>query len=89
MRARFAARVAELLAPGGHWLSLIGSTEGPPRDVGPPRRTAREVIDAIEPALELLLMRSIEFDVEYDVRPMAWLCLSRRRETPAQPSTRR
>src|SRR5262245_60025426 len=29
-RACFAARVAELLALGGQWLSLIGSIEGPP-----------------------------------------------------------
>src|SRR5688572_30178987 len=36
-RARFAAHVAAVLAPEGRWLSLIGSTEGPPRDVGPPR----------------------------------------------------
>ncbi|HEX6465653.1 MAG TPA: class I SAM-dependent methyltransferase, partial [Terriglobales bacterium] len=41
-RQRFAAQVAAVLAPGGLWLSLIGSTEGPPRDVGPPRRTARD-----------------------------------------------
>jgi hypothetical protein len=25
------------LEPGGLWLSLIGSTEGPPREIGPPR----------------------------------------------------
>jgi len=32
VRARFAALVAGVLAPGGLWLSLIGSTEGAPRD---------------------------------------------------------
>src|SRR5512144_2993513 len=37
-RQRFAAQVAAALTPGGIWLSLIGSTEGPPREVGPPRR---------------------------------------------------
>ena len=58
VRARFAARVAAALAPGGQWLSLVGSTEGPPRDVGPPRRTAREVMAAIEPVLELVELRS-------------------------------
>jgi methyl halide transferase len=89
VRTRFAARVAELLVPGGQWLSLIGSTEGPPRDVGPPRRSAREVMDAIEPALELLSLQSTEFDVEFEMRPMAWLCLSHRRNIAAQPSTQR
>lgn len=87
-RARFAERVAAQLAEGGAWLSLIGSTEGPPRDVGPPRRSARDVIDAIEPSLEIVTFRSAEFGVEgEDLK--AWLCLSRKRTIPAQPSTRR
>ncbi len=75
-RARFAARVAEALAPGGLWLSLIGSTEGGPREVGPPQRSAREVVQAIEPALEIMELRSAEFHVH---GAKAWLCLSCRR----------
>jgi len=47
-RAKLASQVAAVLAPGGMWLSLIGSTEGPPREVGPPRRSLRNVADAIE-----------------------------------------
>ncbi len=84
-RALFATRVAAALAPGGFWLSLIGSTEGPPRDVGPPRRTAREVALAIEPALEIVELRSAEFHVH---EAKAWFCLSRQRTSPPQPSTR-
>jgi SAM-dependent methyltransferase len=84
-RQLFAAQVAATLAPGGLWLSLIGSTEGGPRDVGPPRRSAREVILAIEPALEILELRSAEF---HDHGANAWFCLSRRRTMPAQLSTR-
>jgi SAM-dependent methyltransferase len=84
-RAHFAARVAAILAPGGLWLSLIGSTEGPPREVGPPRRSAREVTLALEPALEILELRGAEFRAH---ETMAWFCLSRRRLNPAQPSTR-
>src|SRR6266571_3451841 len=38
-RQQFAAQVAAALAPGGLWLSLIGSTEGPAR--GSVRRAAR------------------------------------------------
>jgi len=89
VRARFAARVAAALAPGGVWLSLIGSTEGAPRDVGPPRRSARDVMDAVEPALELVTLRSIEMEGPIGFLPKAWLSLARRREVPAQPSTRR
>jgi len=85
-RQRFAAQVAAALVPGGFWLSMIGSTEGPPREFGPPRRTAREVTLAIEPALEIVELRSAEFR-ESDAK--AWLCLSRQRTVPAQPSSRR
>jgi len=83
------AFTAGLLAPDGLWLSLIGSTEGAPREEGPPRRTAREVTSAIEPALEILELRSIAFETTDLGRPQAWFCLSRRRTVPAQPSTRR
>jgi SAM-dependent methyltransferase len=83
-RDSFVARVAQQLAPGGHWLSLIGSTEGAPRDVGPPRRSAREILDVVEPVLELVELRSIFFDGDIP----AWRCLSRVRKMPAQPSTR-
>ena len=89
VRARFAERVAALLAPGGQWLSLIGSTEGPPRDSGPPRRSAREVMAALEPVVELVELRSIYFEALIDSPAKAWLCRARRRDVPAQPSTRR
>jgi SAM-dependent methyltransferase len=86
-RSKFAARVAEVLARGGVWLSLIGSTEGGPREMGPPRRSVRDVADAVEPHLELLSLRSAEFrDLPWPAK--AWVCLSRRRPVPAQPSTR-
>ena len=87
-RARFAQRVAAHLVEHGLWLSLIGSTEGAPRDEGPPRRSAREVMHAIEPSLEIVQVRSTEFTV-YQERLKSWLCLSRKRAIPAQPSTRR
>ena len=83
-RQRFAEHVAAALAPGGLWLSLIGSTEGPPREVGPPRRSAREVTLAIEPALEIVELRSVEFNGNH---AKAWFCLSRQRTMPSQPST--
>ena len=86
-RARFAKRVALLLARDGRWLSLIGSTEGPERDWGPPRRSARDVIDAIEPALEILDLRSVELPANLPDPAAGWLCLSRPRKVPAVPST--
>jgi len=87
-RARFAARVAAVLAPGGRWLSLIGSTEGAARDVGPPRRSVRDIASAIEPVLEICELRTIYFDLEGMAPPKAWLVLAARHEIPAQPSSR-
>jgi SAM-dependent methyltransferase len=84
-RSRFAECVAAVLEPGGLWLSLIGSTEGRGREVGPPRRSAREITVAIEPALEIVELRSAEFRGN-DVK--AWFCLSRQRTISAQPSSR-
>jgi SAM-dependent methyltransferase len=87
-RARFAENVAGALVDGGMWLSLIGSTEGPPREAGPPRRSARDVMNAIEASLEILQFRSGEFGVFGD-QLKAWVCLSRKRTIPPQPSSRR
>ena len=89
MRRRFAERVASLLAPGGQWLSLIGSTEGGPRDSGPPRRSARDVVQALEPYVELVELRAVYFEAVLESQPRAWVCRSRRRDVPAVPSTRR
>jgi SAM-dependent methyltransferase len=84
-RARFVEQVAAALAPAGLWLSLIGSTEGGPREIGPPRRSAREVALAIEPVLEIVELRTAEFSSH---GAKAWFCLSRQRTMPAQPSSR-
>ena len=87
-RARFAENVAAELVEDGLWLSLIGSTEGAPRDEGPPRRSARDVMNAIEPSLEVVQLRSADFTV-CEEQLKAWLCLSRKRAIAAQPSSRR
>jgi SAM-dependent methyltransferase len=88
-QAQFAARVASVLAPAGRWLSLIGSTEGAPREMGPPRRSAREVLAALEPAVALIALRAVEFSAlrQGAPPPKAWYCLSERRVEPAQPSS--
>ena len=87
-RARFAQRVADVLRPEGVWLSLVGSTEGPAREHGPPRRSARDIVAALEPFLEIVSLRATEFDVDLPTAARAWVCLARRRTVPAQPSTR-
>jgi SAM-dependent methyltransferase len=87
-QAAFAARVAQSLAAGGLWLSLLGSTEGPPRDVGPPRRSARDIAAAIEPVLEIVELSTADFH-DGPAPARAWVCLARKRSVPAQPASQR
>ena len=79
-RSRFAARVADLLADDGMWHSLIGSTDGPPRETGPPRRSAREIVSAVEPHFEILELRATSFDQGRHSEARAWVLVARRRE---------
>lgn len=88
-RAGFAEHVASVLAPGGRWLSLCGNTEGPPRDAGPPRRSARDLADAIEPHLAIVDLRQVEFDPASGEHKLAWRAVYAKRDVPAQASTRR
>ncbi len=78
-RARFAGRVADMLEPGGIWHSLIGSTDGPDRDTGPPRISALEVTSAVEPHFEILELRSEIFDNADDGNARAWILVARKR----------
>jgi hypothetical protein len=45
-------------------------------------------MNAIEPSLEIVELRSTEFSV-CEEHLKSWLCLSRKRAIAAQPSTRR
>jgi len=78
-RARFAGRLARLMDEGGVWHSLLGSTDGPLRQTGPPRRSALEVITAVEPHFELLELRSVSFDEDRFAEARAWVMVARRR----------
>ena len=86
-QGRFAARVAESLRPGGLWLSIAGSTEGPIRETGPPRRSLRDMVDVIEPLMEALSLVDTQFETGGLGEARAWRCLWRKREVPAAPSS--
>jgi cyclopropane fatty-acyl-phospholipid synthase-like methyltransferase len=77
--SRFASRVGAVLASEGMWHSLIGSTDGPPRDTGPPRHSATEIVAAVEPHFEILELRSTTFDNESHRHVRAWVLVARRR----------
>jgi SAM-dependent methyltransferase len=89
-RSLFARQVSRVLKMNGMWISLIGSTEGGERETGPPRRTAFDIVKAVEPCLEIIELRSILFDdANHPMPPKAWLCMAKPRKEPAQPSTKR
>ena len=79
-RIKLASGIRRRMNPGAYWLSIIGSTDGPDRDEGPPRLSAREVASSVEKYFEIISLQSTEFDSDRDARPRAWLCLMMRRE---------
>jgi SAM-dependent methyltransferase len=82
-RDLFARRVARQLRPGGMWLSRLGSCDGPPRPEGqgPPRRSARDIIQAVEPYFEIQSIQAQPFAPQNQPPIPAWQVLLQRRET--------
>lgn len=79
-RERFVDIIWKHLIPGGYWFSLIGSTDGPDIIHGPPRRSALEIVSAVEGRFEILLLKATHFDSRHPEPPRAWACLMRRRD---------
>jgi len=78
-RALLANKIAGVLEPDGLYIAVIGSTDGPPRDVGPPRRSALQVVTALEPHFEILeLTRGVIRPDEDPIRP-TWELVARKR----------
>ena len=78
-RAAFAEKVASCLAPEGLWLSLVGSTDGELREGGPPRRSAADIVAAVETLFEILLLKAGRFDDDEPDPIPAWVCLMSKR----------
>jgi SAM-dependent methyltransferase len=78
-RHRFAKHVHGLLGEGGLWLSLIGSADEQHLTEGPPKRTARDIVSAVEPYFEILSLVSSHFETLLPAPPRAWVCLMRKR----------
>jgi len=78
-RTKFAEQVHRHLEDGGLWLSLIGSADEERVGEGPPRRTAREIVSAVEPFFEILSLVSGHFEAKLSYPPRAWVCLMRKR----------
>jgi SAM-dependent methyltransferase len=78
-RRRFAENVHGHLGENGLWLSLLGNADEQRDGPGPPQRTARDIVNAVEPYFEILSLVSGSFGSNRPNPPRAWLCLTRKR----------
>jgi 2-polyprenyl-3-methyl-5-hydroxy-6-metoxy-1,4-benzoquinol methylase len=79
-RRRFAENVVFHLEEGGLWLSLTGNADEEVRKTGPPQLTARELVTAVEPYFEIILLTASLFGSSQSDPPKAWVCLMRKRK---------
>jgi SAM-dependent methyltransferase len=81
-RKSFAENVAAHLEKDGLWLSLLGNADEQRDGPGPPQRTAREIVNSVEPYFEILSLVSSYFGSNRPNPPKAWVCLMRKRQFP-------
>ena len=79
-RQSFAEQINRHLGENGLWLSLIGSADEQRLSEGPPKRTARDIVSAVEPYFEILSLVSSQFETHLPAPPRAWVCLMRKRQ---------
>jgi SAM-dependent methyltransferase len=80
-RKSFAENVAAHLEKDGRWLSLVGSADEQRQSPGPPRRTARDIVNSVEPYFEILSLVSSYFGSNRPDPPKAWVCLMQKRRS--------
>ena len=78
-REAFAEEVRDHLEKDGLWLSLLGNADEQRNGPGPPQRTARNIVNAVEPHFEILSLVSGAFESNHPNPPRAWICLMRKR----------
>jgi len=78
-RRIIASRVSGFLKERGIWLSLIANADSPPRESGPPTRSAKDIIDAVEPYFNLLTLTVSYFGNDQENPPKIWVALMRKR----------
>lgn len=78
-RQTFVKQVQGHLEDNGLWLSLIGNADDQCLSEGPPKRTAKDIVSAVEPYFEVLSLASSHFETHLPAPPRAWVCLMRKR----------
>jgi len=81
-RRKFAKRISEHLNQGGIWFSLMGNADDMRPCKGPPRLKAIEVVEAVEPFFEIMLLKSSYFDSNQDLPPRCWIFIGKKRKGP-------
>ena len=79
-RRGFAKNVAAHLEKAGLWLTIVGNADEDRQGPGPPQRTAKDIVLAVEPYFEILSLQSSYFGSNRPNPPRAWRCLMRKRE---------
>jgi methyl halide transferase len=78
----FSKRVSILLENGGVWFSISGNADQKAEgDIGPPRLTASQLVNAVFTEFEIIKLESGYIDGGNSGSPRAWLCLLRKRAT--------
>ncbi len=79
-RSKFAQNAGIHLKTGGIWLSLIGNADAPEREEGPPVRSAKDIVEAVEPYFEILSLASGRFDSKRKDPSRNWVCIFKKRK---------
>ncbi|NOZ69783.1 MAG: class I SAM-dependent methyltransferase, partial [Deferribacteres bacterium] len=79
-RARLTEIIRNRLKRDGYWFSIMGSTDGPRLDKGPPRLSVLDIASAVESRFEIISIQSIRLETNLAESPRGWACLMRRRE---------
>ncbi len=79
-RLKIARNVASHLNANGLWLSLIGSADAPPREIGPPMHSARNIADTVEKYFEIISLTKSHFETDQANPAPNWVCLMKKRD---------
>ncbi|MCF8368865.1 MAG: class I SAM-dependent methyltransferase [Bacteroidales bacterium] len=79
-RRNYARIVSSLLSKEGMWLTLAGNYDDGRLDIGPPKRKALDLVAAIEPWFEILMLKQSRFDSNDKIPSKIWVALMKKRE---------
>ena len=78
-RGRFAENAAFHLKEKGLWFCIAGSSDDERESKGPPKRSAAEIVTAVEPFFEIQFIAAGLMDSDSKPPPKAWICLLQKR----------